>query len=128
MAVAHASFIGHYVGRLAWGGGWEKPRSGGVCSETALEELRAGAKEVRSLRELQGRGPLERGYRCLGDVNQQHVGEFLGQQTPPKGSGQGSYSHKALSYQWLTDAGCCFPGYAKQARSQWLKICLFGLF
>lgn len=58
---------------------------------------------------------------CLGDVIQHHAGEPLGQRNSSKG-------HKALSHQWLAGAGCSFVGYVKQAGSEWLEICLFGLF
>ena len=53
---------------------------------------------------------------CLGDVTQQHRGQFLGQRAPKHSSSLGLLWPEA--YPWLADVGNGFVGYAKQAGSK----------
>lgn len=70
-----------------------------------------------------GKGPLGGGgIPYLGGVPQQPSGESLGQ------SNLKSQNHKALSYQWPSDAGYSFVDYERQGGPKWLKICLIRLF
>lgn len=64
----------------------------------------------------QGRGESERGIMCLGYVTVASV-ESLGHRAPMGSVGLEFYKQKALSYQWLADAGCCLVGQAKQMGS-----------
>lgn len=58
----------------------------------------------------------ERGLVCLGDVTQQHRGQFLGQRAPKHSSSLGFLWPEA--YPRLADVGNSFVGYAKQAGSK----------